>query len=85
MQWFFFKFYLGFTACQDYFTHFEPSQLFGGAKTGNPWENTPDHTQAELGLYYMWPELGSNPQRWDDKWFRALKISGLNHSATESA
>ena len=24
-------------------------------------------------------ELGSNPQRWDDKRFRALKISGLNH------
>ena len=25
-------------ASQDYFTHFEPSQLFGGAKTGDPWE-----------------------------------------------
>ena len=26
-----------------------------------------------------WPGLGSNQQRWDDKWFRALKISILNH------
>ena len=27
-------------ACQDYFTHFEPSQLLGGAKTGDPREKT---------------------------------------------
>ena len=30
----------------------------------------------------MWPKLGSNPQWWDDEWFRALKMSGLNHLAT---
>ena len=30
---------LGFKARQDYFTHFEPSQLLGGAKTGNPRES----------------------------------------------
>ena len=29
-------FYLGFTTCQDNFTHFEPSQSLGGAKTGDP-------------------------------------------------
>ena len=52
----------------------------GGVKTGYPREKTTDHPQAELGLSHMWPELGSNPQRWDDEWFRALKISGLNHS-----
>ena len=80
-----FLIYLGFTARQDYFTHFEPSQSFGGEKTGDPWEKTPDHMQAELGLYYMWPELGLNPQQWDDERFRALKISGLNHSATGPA
>ena len=33
-----FFFYLGFTARQDYFTHFEPSQSLGGAKTGGPRE-----------------------------------------------
>ena len=55
------------------------------AKTGDPWEKTPDHMQAELGLYYMWLELGLNPQRWDDERFRALKISGFNHSATGPA
>ena len=30
----------------------------------------------------MWPEQGSNPQRWDDERFRALKNTILNHSAT---
>ena len=48
-----FLFYLGFTAHKDYFTHFEPSQSFGGAKTGDPREKTPDHTQAELGLSHI--------------------------------
>ena len=42
---------------------------------GDPEWKTPDHLQAELGLSYMWPEQGSNPQRWDDERFRALKIS----------
>ena len=53
------------------------SQSFGGAKTGDPWEKTLDHMQAELGLSHMWPELGSNPQRWDDERFylRRNKIS----------
>ena len=32
----------------------------------------------------MWLKLGLNPQQWDDKQFRALKISDLNHSATEA-
>ena len=40
---------LGFTPRQDYFTHFEPSQSLGGAKTGDPREKSPDHPQAELG------------------------------------
>ena len=40
---------------------------------------------AELGLSHMWLKLSSNPQRWEDKQFRALKISGFNHSATGSA
>ena len=68
------SFYLG----QDHFTHFEPSQSVGGTKTGDPREKPPDHP-------HIWPELGSNPQRWDDQRFRALKISGLNHSATGAA
>ena len=48
---------------------------------GGPRETPPDHLQAELGLSHMWPELGSNPEWWDDERFKALKISGLNHSA----
>ena len=40
-------FSLGFTAHQDYFTHFEPSQSLGWAKTGDPREKPPDHPQAE--------------------------------------
>ena len=75
-------FYLGFTVCTNYFTHFEPCQSEGKAKTGDPWETPPDHPQADHGLSYMWPERGSNPQWWNDERFRALKISGLNHSAT---
>ena len=78
----FFFFYLGFTAGQDYFTYFESSQSLGGAKMGYLWEKPPDHLQAELGLSNMWPKQGSNPQWWDDERFRALKISGLHHSAT---
>ena len=76
-------FYLGFTARQDYFwiSHFEPSRS-DGEETGDSREKPLDHPQAELGLFHMWPEPGSNPQRWDDERFRALKISVLNHSAT---
>ena len=33
------QFYVGFTASQDYFTHFEPSQSLDGAKTGDPREH----------------------------------------------
>ena len=40
-------FYLGFTARQDYFTHSQPNQSLGGAKTGYPREKTPDNPQAE--------------------------------------
>ena len=54
-------------AHQDYFTHFEQSQLLGDAKMGDPREKPPDQPQAELGLSHAWPELGSNPQRWDDQ------------------
>ena len=49
-------FYLGFTAHQDNFTHFEPSQLLGlrWGKNGRfPKKKTPDHPQAELGLSHM--------------------------------
>ena len=52
---------------------------------GDPREKPPDHPQAELGLSHMWPELGSNSQLWDDERFTALKIRGLNHSATGAA
>ena len=55
-----FLFYLGFTARQDYFTHFEPSQSLGGVRMGDPREKTPDHPQAELGLSRVSLELGSN-------------------------
>ena len=47
---FFFFFHLGF---MDYFTHFELSQSLGEI----PKKKTPDHPQAEFGLFHMWPEL----------------------------
>ena len=60
-------FYLGFMACQDYFTHFVPSQSLGGAKMADSRENPPGHPQTELSLSHMWPELDSNPQQWDER------------------
>ena len=49
-------FYLDFTASQDYFIHFQPSQSV--AKMGDPLEKTPDHPQAENGLSHMtWARL----------------------------
>ena len=56
----------------------------GGLKT-DPLEKPSDHPQAELGLSHMGPELGSNPQRWDDERFRALKVSSLNYLAMGAA
>ena len=41
-------FYLGFTARQDYFTHFETSQSVDGAKTGDPREKPPNHPKQNL-------------------------------------
>ena len=67
IQGFDFLFHFGFTARQVYFTHFEQSQSFAGAKTGDPREKTTDYPQAEHGLSHMWPKLGSNPQRLDDR------------------
>ena len=53
------------------------------SENGRPQEKSPDHPQAELGMSHIWPELGLNPQRWE--WFRALKISDLNHLAMVAA
>ena len=42
---------LGFTACQDYFTHFEQNSIVRrGENWSSPREKPPDHPQAELGL-----------------------------------
>ena len=60
-RFFFFFFFfsnLGFTVFQDYFAHFEPSQSWVRAKTGDPPEKPSDNPQAELGLSHMWSELG---------------------------
>ena len=70
--------------------HYGPSRLFHSfwAESIVRWgENgrSPDHLQAEVGLSHMWPELGSNQQRWDENQFRVLKISVLNQSSTGAA
>ena len=42
-------FFFSFMAHQDYFTPFEPSQLVGKTKTGDPWEkHLQPNPQAEL-------------------------------------
>ena len=76
VSFFSFFFCLGFTVCQDYFTHFQQSQSEGGAKTGDPWKNTPDHPQAELGLFRV-TRARLELTVWDDERFRVLKISNL--------
>ena len=43
----------GIAVRQNHFTHFEPSQSLGGAKTADPREKSPDHPQAELRLSHM--------------------------------
>ena len=50
-------------------SHFEPSQPLGGAKTGDPTENTPDHTLAKLGWSHMCPYGDLNPQQWKGVYF----------------
>ena len=52
-------------------------EILRWGKNGTFPRKTPHHPQAELGLSHMWSELGLNPQRWDDKRFRVLKISVL--------
>ena len=42
--------YLGFTARQDYFTHFEQSQSLDGAKTEDSREKSPDHSANRTRL-----------------------------------
>ena len=32
---------------------------------------------SKLGLSHTWPELGSNPQRWDDKRLEPLRLASL--------
>ena len=52
-------------------------------KIRDPREKTPNQPQAELGLSHMWQiSARLQPTGWDDKRFRVLKISILNHSAT---
>ena len=63
---------------------FQPSQSLGGVKTGDPREKPPHQPQAEFVLL-TWSQIRSSPQRWNDKWFRVLKISSLNHATMGAA
>ena len=77
--------FFGFTASQDYFTHFEPSQSLRWSKNGrSPRKNTWP-PESRTWLVSLWPKKGLNPRWWDDKQFGVLKISVLNHSATGGA
>ena len=60
------------------FTQFEPSQV--ERKQVIPEKNHLTARKQNLACLTMWPEVGLNPERWDDEWFWALKISVLNHS-----
>ena len=69
---------LGFTAHQDYFTHFVVSELIltghkteiNNGKVGWKWEMPEKNhfTTRKQNLDCLtWPELGLNPQRWDEQ------------------
>ena len=73
-----FFFNLGFTTCQDYFTHFEMGQ-----KWEIPEKNHLTTCKQNLACLTC-PEQCSNPQRWDNERFRTLNMSGLNHSSRSS-
>ena len=69
--WFIYLFFdLCFTARQDFLINFEPIQSVGGAKTEDPREKPQDHRKQNF-VCPTCPELGSNPQRWDNEQFRA--------------
>ena len=68
-SFFFFLFHLGFTASQDYFTHFWAESVVRCGEIGGSPRKTTWPPQAELDFSHIRPELGSKPQRWDDKVF----------------
>ena len=62
---FFVFFYLGFTARQYYFTHFEPNRKVGRrTPRKTTWPST-----SRTALSHMWHVIGSNPQWWDVFYF----------------
>ena len=65
-------------ALQDYFLILS----LANRKVGQKWEiPAKNHlTTRKQNLHVIRARL--NPRWWDDKWFRTLKISILNHSAT---
>ena len=54
-----------------------------GRKREIPEKNYLTTLKQKVGLSHMWPELGSNQQRWDDERFRTLKISFLTNRSQD--
>ena len=77
----FFIWVLTFTVCQDYFTHFEPSQSLGGMKTGDPREKY--LTTCKQNSIATRARLEPIAVRWQA--IRALNVRGLNQSPTSEA
>ena len=74
-----------FTARQDYFTNFEPSQSQGVAKTGRSPRKLTWPAASRTWLVSHVTRARFKLQRWNAEQFRALEISGLNHLATGTA
>ena len=65
------------------FGFYGPSRFFHSFWAEVGWkQEIPEKKHLTTHKQNIWPDLGSNPQRWDDEWFRALKICDLNHLAT---
>ena len=83
---FFFFFWFGFYSPSRLFHSFWAKLISRWGENGrSPRKTTWPPTSTTSLVSYVTPKLGSNPQRWDDERFRALKIRGLNNSDTGAA
>ena len=72
----FFFFWFGFYGPSRLFHSFWAESIERWGENGRFLRKTiSDHPQAELGLSHMWPELGLNPQRWDEERYRLVSLT----------
>ena len=66
-------------ACQDYFTHFEPSQSLGGAKTGAPRQKK----QTDIPQCHVMRRLIYEPQQDPAQGLQAKPVEDFKYFITD--